>query len=137
MKARSIAYWVTTVLFSLAMAGSAYADLVQAPPIVEGFPLLGYPLYLTTLLGIWKVLGIVALLAPRFPRLKEWAYAGFVFELSGAAYSHVAAGVGSPAAPIAFLAVVLISWALRPESRLFGSILPASAPTASLTPAAT
>ena len=137
MKARSIAYWVTTVLFALAMAGSAFADLVHAPPIVEGFGLLGYPLYLTTLLGIWKVLGIVAVLAPRFPRLKEWAYAGFVFELSGAAYSHVAAGVGSPAAPIALLALGLISWALRPESRVFGTLLPARAPSSSLTPAAT
>jgi len=133
MKARSIAYWVTTVLFALGIGASGIADLVHAQPIVEGFGLLGYPLYLTTLLGVWKLLGVVAILAPRFPRLKEWAYAGFFFELTGAAFSHVAAGVGSPASPLLFLALGLASWALRPEGRLFGSIVPAS--NAALAPA--
>lgn len=133
MKARSISYWVTTVLFALAIGASGIADLVPLQQIVEGFGLLGYPVYLTTLLGVWKLLGVVAILAPRFPRLKEWAYAGFFFELSGAAFSHIAAGVGSPASPIVFAALGLASWALRPEGRSFGTILPSSTP--SLAPA--
>jgi hypothetical protein len=137
MTARSIAFWVTTVLFALALGGSAFADLVQAPPIVEGFGHLGYPLYLTTLLGVWKVLGVAAVLAPGLPRLKEWAYAGFFFELSGAAFSHVAAGVGSPAAPIVLALLGLASWALRPESRVLGQLLPPTSPAPTLTPATT
>jgi hypothetical protein len=135
MRARSIAYWVTTVLFAVAIGASGIADLVHAPPIVEGFGLLGYPTYLMTLLGVWKLLGVVAILAPRFPRLKEWAYAGFFFELSGAAFSHLAAGVGSPAAPIALATLALASWALRPESRALGMLIPARAATSTLTPA--
>jgi hypothetical protein len=132
MRARSIAYWVTTVLFAVAIGASGIADLVHAPPIVEGLGLLGYPTYLMTLLGVWKLLGVVAILAPRFPRLKEWAYAGFFFELSGATFSHLAAGIGSPAAPIALGALALASWALRPEGRLLGTMLPAAAPARTL-----
>ena len=137
MKARSVAYWITTVLFVLAIGGSAIADLVQAPPIVEGFGHLGYPIYLTTLPGIWKVLGIAAVLAPGMPRLKEWAYAGFLFELTGAAYSHVAAGAPGVASPLFLLALGMASWALRPSSRVLGTLLPADATSASLRPATT
>ena len=133
MKARSIAYWVTTVLFAVGMGASAIADLVHAPALVEGFGVLGYPVYLLTLLGVWKMLGAIAILVPRFPRLKEWAYAGFLFELTGAAYSHIAAGVGSPVAPLVLAALAMASWALRPEGRLFGTIVPAS--NAALAPA--
>ena len=137
MNARSITYWVTTALFALAIGGSGVADLVQAPPIVEGFGHLGYPVYLTTLLGVWKVLGVVAILAPRLPRLKEWAYAGFMFELTGAAFSHVSAGEPGAAIPLALLSVAMISWAMRPDTRLLGSLLPAAASARTLTPAAT
>ena len=130
MKARPALYWITTVLFALAIGGSGIADLVHAPPIVEGFGHLGYPVYLMTLLGIWKLLGVVAILAPRLPRLKEWAYAGFFFELSGAAFSHVVAGVGSPVAPIVLASLAIASWALRSDERLLGSLVPTgSAPT--------
>ena len=137
MNARSITYWVTTALFALAIGGSAIADLVQAPAIVEGFGHLGYPVYLTTLLGVWKVLGVVAILAPRLPRLKEWAYAGVMFELTGAAFSHVSAGAPGAAFPLVLLAVAMISWAMRPETRVLGSLLPAPVPARTLTPAAT
>jgi hypothetical protein len=126
MNARTIGYWITTSLFALAIAGSALADLVRAPAIVEGMNALGYPVYVATLLGVWKLLGVVALLAPRMPRLKEWAYAGFLFELTGAAFSHVSAGVGSPAMPLVLLALAMSSWALRPEARVLGTVLPAS-----------
>lgn len=80
---------------------------------------LGYPDYFATISGIWKILGAVALTAPGFPRLKEWAYAGFFFELTAAAASHAAVGDGLSdiAPPLFFLALVIASWALRPASR--------------------
>ncbi len=80
---------------------------------------LGYPPYLLNILGFWKVLGAVAVLVPGLPRLKEWAYAGFFFDLTGAAASHTFAGddAGKVLAPLFFLALVAASWALRPASR--------------------
>lgn len=122
MRARLVAYWITTALFALAMTGSAYADLVPLPPIVEGFGHLGYPMYLATLLGVWKLLGVVALLAPRTQRLKEWAYAGFFFELTGAAYSHLAGAQPGVGAPLVLVGLLLASWWLRPASRVVGAL---------------
>jgi hypothetical protein len=87
---------------------------------------LGYPLYLMTILGTWKMLGSITLLAPRFPRLKEWAYAGIFFNMTGAAISH--AVVGDEAWHVWYTAslalVALVSWALRPESRALGTLMP-------------
>jgi hypothetical protein len=137
MKARSIAYWVTTALFALAIGGSGVGDLVHAAPIVEGFGHLGYPVYLMTLLGVWKMLGIVAILAPKFPRLKEWAYAGFFFELSGAAFSHLASNDPNVLPPLVLLALGMASWALRPSTRMLGTLLPSAGAAPVLTPAAT
>jgi uncharacterized membrane protein YphA (DoxX/SURF4 family) len=118
-KARSTGYWITTSLASLnlVIAGTAYLAGVQV--VRDGFAELGYPAYLITLLGGCKVLGGIALLAPGFPRLKEWAYAGIAFNLIGAAVSHAA--VGHPAAkviaPLVVLAFAVSSWALRPANR--------------------
>src|SRR3954452_19680127 len=84
---------------------------------------LGYPPYFLVILGIWKLLGAVALVVPRFPRLKEWAYAGVLFDLTGAVASLLASGgseAGSLAYPIAMIGVALASWALRPPSRRLG-----------------
>ena len=89
----------------------------QARVLIER---LGYPPYFLTILGIWKLLGAVALAVPRFPRLKEWAYAGVLFDLTGAVASLVAAGmvsVGTTAYPVAMIGVAVASWALRPASR--------------------
>ena len=127
MTARKIGYWVTTVLFALALTGSGVGDLVQAPQIAEGLAALGYPAHIMALLGVWKVLGALAILVPRAPRLKEWAYAGFAFELTGAAYAHIATGIGGPQAAIFLLLLGAASWALRPADRMFGTILPAPA----------
>jgi hypothetical protein len=121
MHARTIAYWITTVLFSLALGASGLADLAHAQPLVDAFDALGYPGYLLTLLGGWKLLGVIAILAPGVPRLKEWAYAGFFFELSGGAFSHLASGVGSPTMTIVLAALGLASWALRADARLLGA----------------
>jgi DoxX-like family len=121
MRTRKILYLGTTALFALAMLGSAFADLTHPAAIVEGFAKLGFPLYVATMLGVWKLLGIAAIASPGLPRLKEWAYAGFFFDLSGAAISHVMKG--EPVAiPLALLALGMLSWALRPSSRVLGSI---------------
>jgi len=118
-KARSTGYWLTTGLAGLnfLFAGTAYLVGVQA--VRDAFAELGYPAYLVPFLGACKVLGGLALLAPRLPRLKEWAYAGITCNLIGAAASHAAAG--HPAtkvmAPLLVLAVALTSWSLRPASR--------------------
>ena len=106
-------------MFAAAMAASGVADLVHAPPMVESMSHLGYPLFVATLLGIWKLLGVGALLIPGAPRLKEWAYAGFAFELTGAAFSHAAVGdgVGQVVTPLVVLALGLASWKLAPSSR--------------------
>lgn len=92
-------------------------------------PVLGYPMYFFGILGVWKALGAIAILAPRYPRLKEWAYAGIFFDLTGAAASCAAVG-GYGAygfhviAPLVLTGVMVASWALRPESRVLGVIVP-------------
>ena len=91
MNALSAAYWTTTTLTALAFltGGAAYLSGADVP--VRGMAALGYPAYFVTILGTWKVLGGLAILAPRLPRLKEWAYAGIAFDLTGAAFSHARA----------------------------------------------
>lgn len=104
-------------------------QLLRRPDAVAGIVALGYPVYVIVLLGVWKTLGAVTILAPRLPRLKEWAYAGIVFDLTGAAVSHAASGssAGNVIAPVVFTVVALASWALRPEGRVLGSPLGAAA----------
>lgn len=119
MNARNAGYWTATALFALAMTGSGVADLTHAEPIVAAMQHLGYPIYVATILGVAKLFGVVAILLPRTPRLKEWAFAGFTFDLLGAAISH--ASVGDPVpnvlTPLVLLAIGLASWALRPGAR--------------------
>ena len=90
---------------------------------MTGIAALGYPAYFVTILGTWKLLGGVAILAPRLPHVKEWAYAGIAFDLTGATFSHVA--MGHPAAkaivPLVLLGIAAASWALRPASRMLGA----------------
>lgn len=118
-RARQIAYWIPTALGALAMLGSAAANLSGAPEVVESIKKLGMPTYLPMILGTWKLLGALTILAPKLPRLKEWAYAGFTFLLTGAFISHLAAGdpVGQAVPSLVILAILLASWALRPEGR--------------------
>ena len=92
MKGKNIAYWTTTVLVAFSMSGGA-AQLARVPGVVDGFVrVLGYPPYFVTILGFWKVCGAIAIVVPRFLRLKEWAYAGIFFDLTGAAASSAAVG---------------------------------------------
>jgi uncharacterized membrane protein YphA (DoxX/SURF4 family) len=126
--ARKIAYWVTTILVAFSMSGGI-AQLMRVPGVVEGFVRLGYPPYFVTILGFWKVAGAIAILVPGFPRLKEWAYAGIFFDLTGAAASCAAVG-GYGAygfhviVPLLLAVVTVASWALRPESRRIGVLIP-------------
>jgi hypothetical protein len=82
---------------------------------------LGYPLYFLTLLGVWKILGVAAILAPKFPLLKEWAYAGFFFTMSGAVCSHLVIGDGMQElfGPVLLLILTALSWYFRPADRKF------------------
>src|SRR4051794_13294731 len=114
-----IAYWVCTglVVFFVGSGGLAYA--LQVPDVVAGVVALGFPVHFVVLLGIWKVLGSAAILVPGFPLIKEWAYAGIVFDLTGAAAATIATGSEwwHAAAPLSIAALAAASWALRPASR--------------------
>jgi uncharacterized membrane protein YphA (DoxX/SURF4 family) len=126
MNRSKVPYFVVTGLFALAMVGSGLADLTHAEPVMQGMTHLGYPAYVATLLGGWKLLGVVAILTPGFPRLKEWAYAGFFFDLSGAVFSHASSGDGPGVfgTPALFAILGLVSWALRPADRRVGEVVP-------------
>lgn len=113
-----IAYWVTTSIIVLQSAAGAQLDLTRNPNFIKVFTELGYPLYLMTILGIWRILGAIALIIPRFPRLKEWAYAGLVFDFTGAGASHLFIGdVKGAIFPFIFAGITFASWSLRPPSR--------------------
>ena len=115
-----VAYWVTTALVVLELAQGGIWDVLRVPQVRELIEHLGYPSYFLIILGIWKLLGAVALVIPGFPRLKEWAYAGVIFDLTGAVASLFAAGllsVGAMAYPILMIGAAVASWALRPPSR--------------------
>ena len=93
MKKTNIIYWITTGLFAFGMLGSAIPDIMVVHMAADGFRAMGYPVYLVPFLGVAKALGVIAILVPGFPRLKEWAYAGLVFDLVGATYSVNALGM--------------------------------------------
>lgn len=116
---RAVAYWTVTAVVALEFAAGGVSDLFHLPPFAPALSQLGYPQYVGVILGIWKLLGTAAILAPRLPRLKEWAYAGMIFDLTGAAASYLATagGAGDLAVPLVFIVFVFASWALRPPSR--------------------
>ncbi len=125
MNLRKIAYWATTGLVSVGLTAGGLGQLSASPEMVASFEKLGYPAYLMTLLGAWKVLGALAIVVPGLPRLKEAAYAGILFLLTGAAFSHAMAGdpAGKTVAPLFMLALALVSYVLRPASRSLGAPL--------------
>jgi hypothetical protein len=126
------AYWGVTALFSLMMAASAVMYLTGAPQVVEGFKHLGYPGYFRPLLGVAKLLGVLALWAPVPRTLREWAYAGFVITVTSAAVSHAASGdaAGVIVGPVVALALVLTSHQLWRRVRDGASAQPANRPVA-------
>lgn len=121
--ARRALYWTATGLTVLSFVSGGAALLAHGEPQVRGLVELGYPAYLATLLGAWKLLGGLAVVVPGRPRLAEWAYAGMAFDLTGAAFSHAAAGHPSAkvVAPLVVLAITAVSWALRPGARALAS----------------
>ncbi|RPD43327.1 DoxX family protein [Chitinophaga barathri] len=119
MRGQKAAYWIFTALVIFQLGSGGSGDLIQAAPVVDGMALLGYPAYFCVILGIWKILGAIAVAVPGLPRLKEWAYAGAIFDLTGAVASHlfVGDGVEKVIFPLLFTGFTFASWALRPEAR--------------------
>ena len=118
-KRNRIIYWVATLFLSLGMLAGGIQQMLQIGGYNEIVTRLGYPLYMLSILGVWKILGVVAILLPRFPLLKEWAYAGFFFVMTGAAISHIV--MKEPFVEVmpslTLLIAIIISWYFRPTSR--------------------
>lgn len=118
-KRNKIIYWIITIFLCFGMLAGGVQQMFQIGGYNEIIEQLGYPRYLLSILGVWKILGVIAILIPKFPLLKEWAYAGFFFAMSGAAMSHIA--VGQPlteALPSTILLMVtILSWYFRPYDR--------------------
>lgn len=118
-KRNKIIYWVATLWLSLGMVSTGLVQLIKMEEEVQKMNTLGYPSYFLTIIGVWKILGVIAVLIPKFPLLKEWAYAGFFFLLSGAIFTHLAVAdkaieyFGS----VLLLVLTIASWYLRPINR--------------------
>ena len=128
MKKRKIIYWIATIWLSLGMVSTGAVQLFKvkgdSPGSVDSVTQLGYPAYFVTTLGMAKILGVVALLMPKFPLLKEWAYAGFFFMMSGALLAHINAGNSMSEMYPSLLLLILtaVSWYFRPDDRKIVSV---------------
>ena len=118
-KRKLIWYWIITAILSFCIFSGGLAQALQLKEVVQGFKPLGYPTYFISLIGTWKMLGIIAILAPKFKLLKEWAYAGIFFTMTGAVISHIASNDVSAQiiAPVVLAVFTVLSWYLRPADR--------------------
>ena len=118
-KARKIIYWIATIWLVLGMLSTGIVQLLRMKEEVDLMAQLGYPVHFLTILGVWKILGVIALLIPKFPLLKEWVYAGFFFAMSGAIFSHIASGSSMTEmfGPLLLLVLTVVSWFFRPAER--------------------
>lgn len=118
-KRNLIIYWIATVWLALGMVSTGVVQLLQMKDEVTMMTHLGYPSYFLIIIGVWKILGVIAVLIPKFPLVKEWAYAGFFFAMSGAVFSHLAIGDGGKEffGPILLLVLTVVSWYFRPLDR--------------------
>jgi hypothetical protein len=121
-KRNKIIYWIATAWLALGLLATGAGQLFKAKAGQGGADMithLGYPLYLLTILGFWKILGVVAVLTPKFPSLKEWAYAGIFFMMSGAIFSHIATGdpISASLPSLLLLILAVVSWYYRPADR--------------------
>ncbi|MDY0988079.1 DoxX family protein [Flavobacterium sp. CFBP9031] len=118
-KRNRIIYWIATLWLALGMTATGIVQLIPMKEEVEMIQRLGYPLYFLTLLGVWKLLGVIAILIPKFGLLKEWAYAGFFFAMSGAVVSHLAIKdeASTLFGPVLLIVLTVVSWYFRPENR--------------------
>ena len=120
IKRKKIAYWIATALLAFGMLAQGFAQLFHSKGYVNMITVhLGYPIYFLTIVGIWKILGVTVILLPRFKLIKEWAYAGFFFVMSGALISHIATGDPMKALFPSLVLIILIctSWYYRPANR--------------------
>ena len=118
-KRNKIIYWIATLWLSLGMVSTRIVQLMKTPEEITLMTGLGYPVYFLTIIGVWKLLGVVTVLIPKFPLLKEWAYAGFFFNMSGAIFSHLFSGSGATdfIGPVLLLVLTILSWYFRPAER--------------------
>jgi len=118
-KRNKIIYWIATIWLALGMVSTGVVQIIKMKEEVAMMTHLGYPTYFMTILGVWKILGVVIVLVPKFPLLKEWAYAGFFFAMSGAVFSHLASGDGAKEffGPVLLLILITVSWYFRPADR--------------------
>ena len=114
-----IIYWIATLWLALGMFSTGIVQLIRQKDEVALITHLGYPVYFLTIIGIWKMLGVAAVLIPEFPRLKEWAYSGFFFAMSGAIISHIASddSIKESLPPLLLLILTVVSWYFRPADR--------------------
>ena len=114
-----IIYWVATVWLALGMLSTGVVQLIRMDAEIESMTTLGYPVYFLSILGIWKLLGVIAILMPGFALLKEWAYAGFFFAMSGAIVSHLATNnpITETLPPLLLIILTVVSWYFRPADR--------------------
>ena len=124
-KRNKIIYWVATIWLALGMISTGAVQLLKVKEEVDMMTHLGYPLYFLTILGTWKILGVIAVLIPKFPVLKEWAYAGFFFAMSGAIISHLMCGDSAKElfGPTLLIILTSVSWYFRPADRKVISVI--------------
>lgn len=118
-KRKLIWYWIITALLSFCIFLGGLAQTLQLKDVVQGFKPLGYPTYFISIIGVWKMLGVIAILIPKFKLLKEWAYAGIFFTMTGAVISHIASNDVKVQiiSPIVLAIFTVLSWYLRPANR--------------------
>jgi hypothetical protein len=118
-KRNKIIYWIATIWLALGMTSTGIVQLLKVKEEVDMMTHLGYPIYFLNILGIWKILGVVAVLMPGFHLVKEWAYAGFFFVMSGAVFSHLVHGDEAKDffGPVLLLVLTVVSWYFRPAER--------------------
>ncbi len=118
-KRNKIIYWIATIWLALGMISTAIVQLMQMKEEVDNVTRLGYPPYILTIIGVWKILGVVVILIPKFPLVKEWAYAGFFFAMTGALISHFVLGnsFGVYYGALLLLILTVVSWYFRPADR--------------------
>jgi uncharacterized membrane protein len=119
VKRNKIIYWIATGLLCFGMTASGISQILHLKEMNELITHVGYPLYFMNIIGVWKLLGVIAILIPKYPLLKEWTYAGFFFLLTGALISHIAIGDGGKAifGPLFQTIFLIISWYFRPANR--------------------
>src|ERR1700743_1334415 len=123
-KRKLIWYWIITVLLSFFVFTGGLMQTLLLQGVINGFKPLRYPPYFICLIGIWKMLGVIAILVPNFKLLKEWAYAGLFFLLTGAVISHIASNdvTAQIIAPVVLTIITVLSWYLRPANRKITSV---------------